>query len=237
MECRIRRPRMRGRFTLTLPSPIEGEGPRRVRRPAAHTLYKPYVRPLSPAIGCSRRVLCLPQWICPPTATSRPRGTQQNFASSTPTDYQSLTCSAGVYPPRKTPYIPRPRGINPRATQPDAKSCQGYGAHGSIADAFGVCQYILKPFTAEARRPALSERLALSLSPLDHARGDPECVEGSKGASRRDAAQRAPFLTWGERREWGNGETARGPAGRKASRGPPKAGKIQPGAPGFIPGR
>ena len=47
---------------------------------------------------------------------------QELFASLTTTDDQSLPCSAGVYPPRKTPYIPRPRGINPRATEPDAKS-------------------------------------------------------------------------------------------------------------------
>jgi len=65
--------RERGKFTLTLPSPIEGEGPRRVRRPAAHTLYKTYVGPPSLAIGRSRRVMCLPQWTCPPTATIRPR--------------------------------------------------------------------------------------------------------------------------------------------------------------------
>jgi len=116
---------------------------RRVRRPAAHTLYKTYVGPLSPAIGRSRRVLRLLQWMCPPTAPIQPRGTKEHFASST--DYQSLTCSAGVYPPRKTPYIPRSRGINPRATEPDANCSKTYGSDGSIADEFGDCQYILKP--------------------------------------------------------------------------------------------
>ena len=83
-----------------------------------------------------------------PTATIQPRGTQEHFASSTTTAYPGLTCSAGVYPPRKTPYIPRPRGINPRATEPDAKSSQGRGAEGRIAEENGGCQYILTLFTA-----------------------------------------------------------------------------------------
>ena len=83
-----------------------------------------------------------------PTATIQPRGTQEHFASSTTTAYPGLTCSAGVYPPRKTPYIPRPRGINPRATEPDAKCSQGRGAEGRIAEENGGCQYILTLFTA-----------------------------------------------------------------------------------------
>jgi len=171
-----------------------------MRTPADAPLRRRFGRP---AIGRSRRDLCLPQWMCPPkgvqrrtgtpkgsngehgpqrgptanrdpkgvqrrtgtpkgsngeqgpqrgptanrdpTAPIQPRGTKKHFASSTTTAYPGLTCSAGVYPPRKTPYIPRPRGMNPRATEPDAKCSKPYGAEGSIAEEFGVCQYILTP--------------------------------------------------------------------------------------------
>ena len=76
-----------------------------------------------------------------PTGPIQPRGTQEHFASSTTTAYPGLTCSAGVYPPRKTPYIPRPRGMNPRATEPDAKCSKPCGAGGRIAEENGGCQW------------------------------------------------------------------------------------------------
>ena len=83
-----------------------------MRTPAGAPPRRRFARP---AIGRSRRVLWLLQWMCPPQ-----RG---------PTANRDPTATI------------QPRGTNP------------YGSPGSIADEYGVCQYILTRPSPQPRGP------------------------------------------------------------------------------------
>jgi len=112
---------------------------------------------VAPAIGRSRRDLCLLQWMCPPKGVQRRTGTRRQRAPR----------KRGGEPGKGLPHpFPLPR--HGRASiKGEGVTSKPYGAEGSIADGFGVCQYILT-------RPSPQRR-----------------------GERR------------ERREWGNGETAK----------------------------
>jgi len=83
-------------------------------------------------IGRTRRVMRLPQWMCPPTATIQPRP----FSPSPPPSPRLRRTGLPSPPPRAGKH--QGRGGCKTATNP-------YGADGRIADEYGVCQYILAP--------------------------------------------------------------------------------------------
>ena len=86
--------------------------------------------------------------------------------------------------------------IQPRGTNP-------YGADGSIPDEFGVCQYILKPFTAEAQR---TQRTA----GMGERRNDTAfTAEAQRTQRTAGMGERRNNAELGTRNEEGNGFTAR----------------------------
>jgi len=63
----------------------------------------------------------------------------------------------------------------------DRRPARRRGRQGSLSWPFASVPAFCRSTSLTALPSALRLRLEESLSPLDHARGDPECVEGSKG--------------------------------------------------------
>jgi len=191
-----------------------------LRKPAVAPLRRRFARP---APGCSRRVLCLLQWMCPPTATSAPQaGRRTRQRSPSPPPSPKLPPSPyGLWRTRRwtgLPSLVRPTRREPlgrtrgsrRAIQGEGVASKPYGAEGRIDEENGVCQYIL---TRPSPQRATAAGHGRSRSPARGAVALPGRTQRAPVSPRR--TQRTAGM--GERR---NGETAkRHSLQRRARRG------------------